>query len=117
MPKAAVDEYGDTLLRENEVRADLPPEGRTVRGDGLGGTRNRQLDDHMPPPSCHPSPAERRRELQFGTTVPSPADAGHDLRSDLARNGVYHRQATSCRSVYTVISRRVFDILRGKRDK
>ncbi len=91
MPKAAVDEHGDALFREHEIRADLPPEGRTVRGDGFSGPRHRQLDDHMPPPSCHSSPAERRRDLLFGATVPGPADAGHDLRSHLARNGVYHR--------------------------
>jgi hypothetical protein len=91
MPKAAVDEYGDALFREHEVGPHLPPEGGTVCGDGVSGPRHRQLDDHVPPPSCYPSPAERRRELLFGAAVPGPADAGHDLRSDLSGDRVRHR--------------------------
>ena len=91
MPKAAVDEHGDALIREHEIRADLLPEGSPVCGDGFSGPRHRQLDDHMPPPSCYPSPTERRRELLFGATVPGPADAGHDLRSDLSGDRVRHR--------------------------
>jgi hypothetical protein len=91
MPKTAVYEHGDTLLREHEVGPDLTPEGRTVRGDGFSGTRHRQLDDHVPPPSFYPRSTERSSELLFGASVPGPADAGHDLRSDLSGDRVRHR--------------------------
>jgi hypothetical protein len=90
MPKTAVDEHGDALFREHKVRTHLPPEGRAVCGNGFSGTRHRQLDDHMPSPSCYPRPTERRRDLLLGASVPGPADAGHDLRSDLSGDRVRH---------------------------